>query len=46
MLYLADNGGGQAIQSLVADTATGGASIENLARNPPGVSWEHWDNNG
>ena len=35
MLYLADKlGGGQAIQSLVSDTATGGASIENLARNP------------
>ncbi|MFL2978380.1 MAG: PKD domain-containing protein [Candidatus Poseidoniales archaeon] len=35
MLYLADKlGGGQAIQSLVADTSTGGASIENLARNP------------
>ncbi len=35
MLYLSDKlGGGQAIQSLVADTATGGAGIVNLANNP------------
>jgi PKD repeat protein len=35
MLYLASKlGGGQAIRALVADTATGGAGIENLARNP------------
>jgi PKD repeat protein len=35
MLYLASKlGGGAAIQSLVADTATGGAGIVNLANNP------------
>ena len=35
MLYLADHlGGGPAIRALVADTTTGGRSIENLARNP------------
>ncbi len=35
MLFLASKlGGGQAIQSLVADTATGGAGIVNLANNP------------
>ena len=35
MLYLASKlGGGQAIQSLVADTATGGAGIVNIANNP------------
>ena len=35
MLYLASKlGGGSAIQSLVSDTATGGAGIVNLANNP------------
>ena len=35
LMYLADKlGGGNAILSLVADTATGGAGIENLAANP------------
>ena len=35
MLFLSSKlGGGQAIQSLVADTATGGAGVVNLANNP------------
>lgn len=35
LMYIADKlGGGDAIQRLVADTAVGGVSIENLAINP------------
>jgi len=35
VMYLSDKlGGGTAISRLVADTATGGVGVENLARNP------------